>query len=128
MKFCLLAEPTRQVVRISEMPRFTIRTLFFATAGLMAYVTYLTRFPVAILISLSIPALCALLFLPYLSLRLLAVLRDPEEATFNSKQVQNCLWTIFICLVAFAPAISLAATSGFDYLMGFILRSHHLGM
>ena len=128
LKLCLPAEPTRQVVRIGEMPRFTIRTLFIATAGLMAYVTYLSRFPVAILISLSIPALCALLFLPYLSLRLLALLGDPEEATFNSKQLQNCLWTIFVCLVAFAPVISLVATKGFDYLMRFILKSHNIWM
>ena len=114
------------------MPKFTIRTLFIATAGLMAYVTFLSRFPVAILISLSIPALCALLFLPYLSLRLLAVLGDPEEATFDSEQLQNCLWAIFFCLVAFAPVVSLVATNGFDYLIHFtlksILKSHNIGM
>ena len=92
------------------------------------YVTYLSRFPVAILISLSIPALCALLFLPYLGLRLLALLGDPEEATFNSTQLQNCLWTIFFCLMAFAPIISLVATKGFDYLMHFILKSHNTWM
>ncbi len=104
------------------MPRFTIKTLFVATAGLMVYVTYLSRFPFAILVSLSIPALCALLFLPYLGLRLLALLRDPEESNLDSRQLQNCLWTIFFCLVAFAPIVSLVATTGFDYLMQLILK------
>lgn len=106
------------------MPRFTTKTLIIATAGLMAYVTFLSRFPIAILISLSVPAVCAVLFLPYLSLRLLTLLRDPEEATFTSMQLQNCLWTIFFCLVAFAPALSLAVTEGFDLLVHFIAKNH----
>jgi len=107
------------------MPRFTIRTLIIATAGLMAYVTYLSRFPVAILISLSVPALCALLFLPYLGRGRVVVLRDTEEPAINTAQLHNCLWTIFFCLVALAPIISLLATAGFDYLLLFVLKSHN---
>ena len=94
----------------------------------MGYVTYLSRVPVAILISLSIPAFIALLFLPYLGVRLFAVLQDPEEASLESKQLQNCLAAIFICLIAFAPVISLAATEGLDYLVRFILKSHNVRM
>ena len=104
------------------MPRFTLRSLMIATAGLMAYTAILAQFPIAVLISLSIPAFCALLFMPYLSLRLLAIFTDPKERTFKSDQLQNTLWTLFFCLLALAPLISLVATHGYRYVTSGVLQ------
>lgn len=87
----------------------------FATAGLMVYVRVLSQFPITVLVSLSVPAICALLFLPYVSLRLFGLLTDPTERTFGSDQLQNCLWTLFFCLLALAPLISLIFSYGSQY-------------
>gem|GEM_PF-2656842 len=93
-----------------------------ATAVLMVYTAILAQFPIAVLISLSIPAFCALLFVPYLSLRLLGILTDPTERTFQSNHLQNSLWTLFFCMLALAPLISLILSHGSQYLSSSVLQ------
>lgn len=85
----------------------------------MGYTAILAQCPIAVLISLSIPAFCSILFMPYLSLRLFGILSDPTERSFQSDQLQNMLWTLFFCMLALAPLISLILSHGYRYVSAF---------
>lgn len=75
----------------------------------MVYIALLVQVPYVPLIAFAVPSAISLAAaLPYLFLRLFALLADEQERTFRSEQLQRVIWALVICLFVSGPVVAFA--------------------
>ncbi len=101
---------------MTACPQFSLKSLFIISTLLMVYIALLTQLPVLPLLVFAVPSAISLTAaVPYLLIRLFALLADKEERTLRSAQLQRVLWALVTCAFVSASVIAFAISSLFKY-------------